>query len=232
MATREVVVTPDSGLILSSRGAVPFEDQDNSNVTLIGTPPYIDTDDTGSYVAMAPTTSGRQPNWAGFRYGPYPVPAATTGVRVDYMFWVDSAQNDDQTVDLLAQGPSDVMDPTWPFIFGGAEMWAPPYPTPGQWHTVSTPPDWLDRPDWDHEDRTAYDAFLDQLRAGYLWLAVRPSDYDFTLGGRVGMVRLVLLVEGIPPLRQVQRDDGLLRSARRARGGRSRQGSLRQRGYL
>ena len=69
-----------------------------------------------------------------------------------------------------------------------------------------------------------------------------PEVKDALAGGRFTVVfhqadslyvsMLHVIDDTIPPLRQIQRDDGLLRSARRARGGRSRQGSLRQRGYL
>lgn len=229
MATREVVVTPDSGMILSSRGSTHSDDQDDSTATLVGAPPYIDTPDTDSYVHLVAATV-QSPDWIGFRYGPYPIPPGVTDVRVTYTFRVDQPQDRAQTVDVLVQSPytTGPYPPEWPAIFDYAEYYAPPYPTPGDWVTVTTPPGWIPKDD----THSGLQAFLDQLAAGYLWIAVRPYGGATGESGAVAFLQLTLLVDGIPPLRQVQRDDGLLRSARRARGGRSRQGSLRQRGYL
>lgn len=96
----------------------------------------------------------------------------------------------------------------------------------GQWSTYSAT--MLD--DWINYDPEFVAFLAGHLAAGNLHAKVGITGAGSSID--VSAVEVVVETDTIPPLRQVQRDDGLLRSARRARGGRSRQGSLRQRGYL
>ena len=87
-------------------------------------------------------------------------------------------------------------------------------------------------PDW----RTSADipAMLAALATGRMRFTVRQQatvgQTDFTF--QVSQLRLTLITPDIPPLRQVQREDGLGRSVMRARSTHSVQKSIRQRGYV
>jgi hypothetical protein len=187
--------------------------------TWAGAYPYIDTPDLGaSYGEINNFITGDPGGqWVGYYLPAYTAPAGVTGARVDF-------QINTPVLDAYYHGPIWRLacdDLITPWSWGNN-----PYPSAvAGWNTFA------DTYTFDGSYGPEYDlpAMLAALASGNLRFFAMHAQIDVTF--QVSQLRLTLISTGIPPLRQVQRDDGLGRSVVRARGGTSIQRSIRQRGY-
>lgn len=176
-----------------------------------GAPPYLDTADGDASYGNVYQWQGSRQFTCGARYAWTPPPVltrldATVQVRMHWgaaSTWANQAR-----FQFSDHTDAELLD----IAFDAPD---------GEWTTYTV--DLLAELSWYGED-TMRQVLAQPFSIGAACYGQRSID--------VTLVQLETDVVTIPPLRQVQRDDGLLRSAKRARGGRSRQGSLRQRGYL
>jgi hypothetical protein len=196
-------------------GIVPTTDP--TRYTWAGAYPYIDTaDEDGSYGEVNTVGLGVDyDKYVGSTLPAYTAPAGITSARVDYQIHIAA-------LDALHRGSLWWMrcgDVTAPWNFSHS------IPSVVGWNTFA------DTYVFDPTSGPSYDlpAMLAALATGSMRLAAVQARQDVIF--RVSQLRLTLISSVAPPLRQVQRDDGLGRSVMRARGTRSVQKSIRQRGY-
>ena len=186
--------------------------------TWVGSPPYIDTADADTSYGEVDTlvTGYNAGQWIGFQLLPFVAPAGVTGARIDMQMYFSAVG-----------GAND------------AEGWLLYCDDGAAWFSQNSHPSFSAAPGWNtfvdtttfvDADGPGFDlvSLLAALATGNLMLMSYTDQANNTF--RTSQLSLTL-TGGIPPLRQVQRDDGLGRSAVRARGCTSVQKSIRQRGY-
>jgi hypothetical protein len=177
------------------------------NRTWVGAYPYLDTADTdtsyGNWNGVGDLGAGV---WMGTRLAAWTPPGTVTGARMEFQ----GRTTTNSRVHVILQGPTSWR--SFPLIARRPI---------GVWESFT---DQLDVAD---DTYGFLGRMVTDLAAGAFEVL---GNYD---GGAFAfsMLRLVVITGGVPPLRQVQRDDGLGRSVVRARGGTSVQRSIRQRGY-
>jgi len=197
-------------------GSVPTTDPTRYN--WVGAYPYLDTADTDtSYGEVNTVGLGvAYDKYAGSTLPAYIAPAGITSARVDFQIYVaalDSSYNGGRW---------------WMQCLDGTAPWSwfsSTYTSVVGWNTYA------DTYVFDPTSGPAYDlpAMLAALATGNMRFSAVQAQQNVIF--QVSQLRLTLISTGVPPLRQVQRNDGLGRSVVRARGGTSVQRSIRQRGY-
>jgi len=200
------IVVPFTGVTFLTSGGVP--QAPSTGLTLVGSYPYVDTaDGDTSYAQTEQNSIAGAHRLAVFYETPF-LPAGTvTAARLDMQVWTPDGFINGSFYDTAA---ADLYWSPWP---------ASGYPA-GVWTTQS----------FDITSQLAL--LLSMLASGQqIKFQLKPASEPSSAACRVSYMALVLTVTGTPPLRQVQRNDGLGRSVMRARGTRSVQKSIRQRGY-
>jgi len=195
--------------------------------TWVGAYPYIDTADTDtSYGEINTAITGESVLWDGSTLGhlgamipAYTAPAGVTDARVDLQIYTPDVSGGAFHGGVWGMHCDDVTSP-WDWVGYGP---TPSSPIAG-WNT------WADVP---FNNSWGPGSDLPSLLASLATGSMRFSAFQNQAGAtfRVSLLRLTLIGAGIPPLRQVQRNDGLGRSTWRGRGVSSVQRSVRQRGY-
>ena len=189
----------------------------SAGLTFVGAAPYVDTaDGDTSYAQMDPETF---PVCTAVYYRtPYVPPGTVASARFDIQVFVPEGDADPAT--HLSYGTMVIEAPPYDtgFYWNFSAWWSFPV---GVWASFSFP---LIRD-------SDLPVLLSRLAAGdEIRFKLQPS--NSTAPCRISMMNLVLTVNDAPlPLRQFQRDDGLVGSTFRHGGGTSRQGSIRQLGY-